>query len=81
MRKKNRCGDGQTAGERGEQIFTKEVPLVYSCLALSNCSLALAKQMVNETAFNIEFICDASVYQTTVLGIHLPSFLRDSSEE
>ena len=70
---KNRSGDKQLEeGEMGE--LTKEVPPVYSCLVLSNCSSALAKQMVNETTFDTEILCEASVYQPTVLPIHLPFF-------
>ena len=36
---KNRSGDRKRAGGRGEGAFTKEVGLLSSCLALSNCSL------------------------------------------
>ena len=37
--------------------------------------------MINETTFDTEMLCEASVYQPMVLPIHLPSSLRDFSRE
>ena len=69
------------ASERREGAFTKEWPLVYSCLVLSNYSIPLAKQFGNETTFDSEFLCKAPAYQPMVLPLHFSSFLRDFSRE
>ena len=45
---KNRSGDRQTVRGRQVGAFTKEVPLVYSCLALSSCSLVSVKWLMKQ---------------------------------
>lgn len=50
------AGCRETIGRPEKGGFTREISLIYCCLGLSNCPLALDKESFSEAIFDSEFI-------------------------